>query len=96
MIVAVLDVFQHIVAQLHELHGLGDAHVLGAAHHDGLEVLVAHHRADAAPAGAGAALLNGGEKHPVFPGHADGRHLGLGLLELLADKLRGLDGPLAP
>ncbi len=47
------------------------------------------------PAGAGPALLDGGEEDPVLAGQADGGHLGLRLLQLLADQLRGLAGALA-
>ena len=55
--------------------GPGDVDVLGAAHGDRLEVLVAHHGAQAEAAGAGPALLDGGEEDPVLPGQADGGDL---------------------
>ena len=86
--------FEHLVAELDELGRPGDVDVLGAAHRDRLEVLVAHHRAEAQPAGARAALLDGGEEDPVLAGQADRRHLGIRLLELLADQFRRLPAPL--
>ena len=85
---AELDVLQHLVAELHEFSRPGDVDVLGPADGDRLQPLVAHDGADAAAAGAGPALLDGGEEDPVLAGQADGRHLGFRLLQLLADAAR--------
>ena len=67
----------------------------GAPDHNGLDPLVAHHRPDAAAAGAGATLFDGGEIDPVLARRADGRHLGLGFFQFLADQLGRLHRPFA-
>ncbi len=81
---------------LHEPGPVGQIEVPGPADRDGLDPLVAHDRAAPETAGAGPVLLDGGGEDPVLPGQADGRHLGVGLVELPLDQLLGLQGALAP
>ena len=87
MILPEFNVFHNAVTLFHELGRLSHMNVLGSAHNNGLDPFVAHNRTDAAPAGAGTALFDGGIKYPVFAGQADGRHLGFGFVELFSDEL---------
>ena len=64
----------------------------GPEHGDRLEVLVSHHGAQAETAGAGPALLDGGEEDPVLAGQTDGGDRGVRLAQLLADDLGALEG----
>ncbi len=89
---AELDVFENLVAEPHEFRRPGQVEVFGSPHHHRLDPFVAHDGADAATAGTGAALFDGSEIDPVFAGQANGRHLGLGLVELLFDQFGGFDG----
>ncbi|VTR65637.1 hypothetical protein DESC_370006 [Desulfosarcina cetonica] len=93
--IAKVDVFADILHVVHELLATGQVDRFGAAHGDGLDLLVAHDGPTAATARAGAGLLDGGGKTAVFTGQADGRHLNIGILEFLADQVLGLDGTLA-
>ena len=73
-----------------ELGLVGEGGAAGALDGDRLELFGAHHRAHAAAPGDALAVLpvvaGAGEAHQVFPGRADGQHVGLGAL----DGLNGL------
>lgn len=85
------------VRLLPELGVLGLGHlVVGAHHHDGLELLAPRHR-PGAPTACGPLVVVDpvGEAHQVLPGRADGHHVGL-LPVPLPEDAAGLVGGLAP
>ncbi len=73
----------------------GQVDVLGSPNGDRLDSLVAHDRAAAKPTGAGPGLFDGSRETPIFTGHADGGHLRVGLLQLLADQVLRFQGAFA-
>ena len=95
VVVAAHQVLDHVVGQQAHLHGLGDLHRAGAAHHDGLDLLAAQQRADA----RAAAVAEGGDDvahgHQVFTGGADGGHVEFGAV-FLGQGGVGFKGALAP
>ena len=67
-----------------------------APHHDRLQVLGSHDRADAGAAGGPVAVVHdGGKQHLLFPGRPDHGRLGLGV-GLAAQGVVGFMGGLAP
>jgi hypothetical protein len=88
------DLLGHLQADVEELRGLGEVDVLGSAHGDGLEPLVAHDDADAARR-AGVVVVDRGHPDPVLAGEADRGHLDLLILQLLLEQVAGFRGACA-
>ena len=73
------------------------AHALRAAHGDRLQVLRAHHRADAGAAGGAMQVVDdGGEQHPRLAGAPDAGNADQRILVLLLEDRLGVPGALAP
>src|SRR4030067_2158803 len=79
-------IFQYFVAKLHICSRPGKIDVLCSTNNGSLYPFVPHNGAYSESAGTGPALLDGSRIDPVFTGQSDSSHLGVRLLQLLANK----------